>query len=184
MSLLNSLLTNCAFYTQPPFKVDNFLASMSKCFLLSISKTFLHSNQEKSNKEKKKQRAATGTLKIYKAWVRRVRERASVQIIEWRPLCWPQKGSSLPFLLIHHSSTKSIFYHLHCVASSSPSRASSEVEHSRNGNEKTGYEWGVWAIGQIGRWGNLIVSMDGYARTHVIMDLRDLLFDHKNGILE
>ena len=35
---------------------------------------------------------------------------------------------------------------------------------------------GIWAIGQIGRWGNLIVSMDGYARTHVIMDLRDLPF--------
>ena len=30
----------------------------------------------------------------------------------------------------------------------------------------------MWAIGQIGRWGNLIVSMDGYS-THVIMDLRD-----------
>ena len=157
-------------------------------FYFQFLKHFFIPIRKKSSKEKKKQWAATGTLKIYKAWVRRrVRERASVQIIEWRPLCWPQKGSSLPFLLIHHSGTKSIFYHLHCVASSSPSRASSEVERrsrGRNGNEKTGYEWGVWAIGQIGRWGNLIVSMDGYARTHVIMDLRDLLFDHKNGILE
>ena len=48
--------------------------------------------------------------------------------------------------------------------------------------------YGLWAIGQIGRWGNLIVSMDVWllqkvlharmeARAHVIMDLRDYFWE-------